>query len=375
MNKYIKIIGPGLLVAATGVGAGDLATSALAGSHIGLTAISAIVIGGVIKYFLNEGIARWQFHTSTTLLDGALSSFCKAISWMFLIYLIIWSYTVGVALISASGASFYAILPIFENPRAGKIIYGIVLSLLGYGLVKIGGFRVFEHVMSGAVVLMVMAVFYSVFQLDFRPSTAYSIVPSSEDITWYLAVVGGVGGTVTVLCYGYWVKESQRDLSKMTQTRIDLGISYFITVLLGVCMVLIGTKIQVSGGGSGLLINLSNQLDQEAGLVTGWVFRIGAFAAIFSSLLGVWQSVPYLFICCANLSQKPGFKLFRSKKATSPFVLEAIVVLLSSVVEVIETSSLFGLGRPSVSRRAVQYLWKSLSSPGADSQYKYLCFF
>ena len=61
-------------------------------------------------------------------------------------------------------------------------------------------------------------------------------------------------------------------------------------------MVLIGTKIQVSGGGSGLLINLSNQLDQEAGLVTGWVFRIGAFAAIFSSLLGVWQSVPYLFI-------------------------------------------------------------------------------
>ena len=296
MNKYLKIIGPGLLVAATGVGAGDLATSALAGSHIGLTAISAIVIGGVIKYFLNEGIARWQFHTSTTLLDGALSSFGKAITWMFLIYLIIWSYTVGVALISASGASFYAILPIFENPRAGKIIYGIVLSLLGYGLVKIGGFRVFEHVMSGAVVLMVMAVFYSVFQLDFRPSTAYSIVPSSEDITWYLAVLGGVGGTVTVLCYGYWVKESQRDLSKMTQTRIDLGISYFITVLLGVSMVLIGTKIQVSGGGSGLLINLSDQLDQEAGVVTGWVFRIGAFAAIFSSLLGVWQSVPYLFI-------------------------------------------------------------------------------
>ena len=121
-------------------------------------------------------------------------------------------------------------------------------------------------------------------------------MPSSEDITWYLAVLGGVGGTVSVLCYGYWVKESQRDLSKMTQTRIDLGISYFITVLLGVSMVLIGTRIQVSGGGSGLLINLSNQLDQEAELVTGWVFRIGAFAAIFSSLLGVWQSVPYLFI-------------------------------------------------------------------------------
>lgn len=296
MKRYLKIIGPGLLVAATGVGAGDLATSALAGHHIGLTAIVAIVIGGWLKFFLNEGLARWQLSTATTLLDGALSGFGGLVTWLFLIYLIIWSYTVGVALISASGAAFYAIFPVFENARIGKIVFGVVLSMVGWGLVKIGGFKVFEKLMSVAVALMVFAVFYSVFQLDYTHEVSFSWIPTKQDISWYVAVLGGVGGTVTVLCYGYWIKESKRDLSNLKETRLDLGLSYFITVLLGVCMVVIGTTIEVSGGGSGLLINLANQLDQQAGSFSGWVFRLGAFAAIFSSLLGVWQSVPYLFI-------------------------------------------------------------------------------
>ena len=32
-----------------------------------------------------------------------------------------------------------------------------------------------------------------------------------------------------------------------------------------------------------------------------WLFLIGAFGAVFSSLLGVWQSVPYLFADCWGL--------------------------------------------------------------------------
>jgi hypothetical protein len=31
------------------------------------------------------------------------------------------------------------------------------------------------------------------------------------------------------------------------------------------------------------------------GIIGKWVFLIGAWGALFSSLLGVWQSVPYLF--------------------------------------------------------------------------------
>ena len=44
-----------------------------------------------------------------------------------------------------------------------------------------------------------------------------------------------------------------------------------------------------------MLIALSEQLAEALGPVGAMVFLIGAWAAIVSSLLGVWQSVPLLF--------------------------------------------------------------------------------
>lgn len=296
MKKFLEIIGPGLLVAATGVGAGDLATSALAGSNIGIAAVSAVVVGGLIKFILNEGLARWQYHSGQTILESSMSLFGAAARWFFLFYLIIWTFTVAVALMSATGAAFYAILPIFD-PGIGKIGYGVFFSLVGYGFVRIGGFAFFQKLMTGAVVIMLIAVFYSVLVIPIdRSLTMSSWIPTSHGLSWYLAVMGGVGGTVTILCYGYWIKAAGRTVRHQGQTQIDLGVSYFITVLLGVAMVLIGTNVQVTGGGAGLLVSLSAVLDQQAGPLAGWTFRVGAFAAIFSSLLGVWQSVPFLFL-------------------------------------------------------------------------------
>ena len=52
-----RILGPGLLVAATGVGAGDLATGAFTGSQLGVVVLWAAVVGAGLKYALTEGLA------------------------------------------------------------------------------------------------------------------------------------------------------------------------------------------------------------------------------------------------------------------------------------------------------------------------------
>ncbi|MEQ8472027.1 MAG: Nramp family divalent metal transporter [Marinoscillum sp.] len=304
VNRFFKSFGPGLLVAATGVGAGDLATSALAGAEIGVVAIWAVIFGGVIKYWLNLGLVRWQIDTGTTLIEGAMHYYGRVAQYAFLVYLMLWGFLVAVALMSASGIALHAILPIFEDAGRAKIVFGIVLSLVGVVMVRYGGYQQFEKIMSIAVLLMVITVTYTFFGLDSSTSTQMSdlmVLPRAEDWAWFIAVLGGVGGTVTVLCYGYWIKEHQRSgESGMKTSRIDLGVSYSITVLLGVGMVVIGSNIRVTGGGAGLLVNLSKLLEEESGEIAGWVFKIGAFAAIFSSLLGVWQSVPYLFANLVN---------------------------------------------------------------------------
>jgi len=66
---WIAAVAPGILIAATGVGAGDLLTGSLAGSAVGLVILWAAAVGAVVKWFLNEGIARWQMATGTTLLE------------------------------------------------------------------------------------------------------------------------------------------------------------------------------------------------------------------------------------------------------------------------------------------------------------------
>jgi len=68
--SWVSVIGPGLLVAATGVGAGDLLTASIAGSRAGLAVLWAALAGGLLKWTLNEGIARWQLATGTSLLAG-----------------------------------------------------------------------------------------------------------------------------------------------------------------------------------------------------------------------------------------------------------------------------------------------------------------
>ena len=111
-----------------------------------------------------------------------------------------------------------------------------------------------------------------------------------------MALMGGVGGTLTVLCYGYWMREKERtEASELRTCRIDLGFAYAATAIFGISMVIIGSTIQIEGTGASLIVDLADKLEVSLGTAGRWMFLIGAWGAIFSSLLGVWQSVPYIF--------------------------------------------------------------------------------
>ena len=64
---FLTLLGPGILVAATGVGAGDLATGGFAGSKLGPAVLWAVACGALLKYVLTEGLTRWQLATGETL--------------------------------------------------------------------------------------------------------------------------------------------------------------------------------------------------------------------------------------------------------------------------------------------------------------------
>lgn len=298
----LKIVGPGLLVAATGVGAGDLATATFTGGVLGTAVLWAVLVGAGLKFALNEGLARWQLATDTTFLEGVHQRLGPIPIILFLPYFLLWSYFVGAALISASGVSLHALIPVFDDPAQGKVVFGIVASLVGAAFVVVGGYRWFSRIMSVCIGVMFVTVVATAILL--WPGTGKvlsGLVPTTEvlqgsGLTWTLALIGGVGGTVTVLCYGYWIREENRcGLQWLKPCRLDLGVGYGMTAVFGLAMVIIGSTISVEGRGARLIVTLADALEGPLGPVARGVFLVGAFGAIFSSLLGVWQAVPYLF--------------------------------------------------------------------------------
>jgi len=299
----LALIGPGILVAATGVGAGDLATASLTGINLGVAILWAAVVGAFVKFVLNEGLARWQMATGDTLLEGCVLHMGRPFQVLFLIYLIFWSVFVGAALMAACGVTAHALLPVFDSPDTAKVWFGILHSVVGAVLVLVGGFKLFEKIMSVCIGIMFVIVLVTtvLLQPDWGAVLKGLCVPvipkfSAGGLAWAVALFGGVGGTLTVLCYGYWVRETDRNGAEgIRQCRIDLAVGYSMTALFAVAMVIIGSQVAVDGKGAGLMVAMADKLGEELGNVGRWLFLVGAWGAVFSSLFGVWQCVPYVF--------------------------------------------------------------------------------
>ncbi len=332
-------IGPGLLLAATGVGGGDLATGSFAGSILGTAVLWAVLVGAFMKFVVTEGLARWQLATGDSFLEGVAHHLGPGVIWVFLPYLFIWSFFVGAAQISACGVAMHALFPVFDDAVHGKIFFGILSSVVGLVLVYRGGYRLFEKVMRVSISVMFVTVVLTALRL--WPGTGEVLrglmLPniaelSGESLTWTVALIGGVGGTLTVLCYGYWMREEGRKgVEDLWICRVDLGVGYAMTAVFGIAMVIVGSHVRIEGAGATLLVELAEALEGPIGPVGKWMFLIGAWGTVFSSLLGVWQAVPYLFADCWRLTRRGPARSQPARVDTQALPYRSFLVLLAFI--------------------------------------------
>jgi Mn2+/Fe2+ NRAMP family transporter len=333
--SFWAILGPGLLLAATGVGGGDLATATFVGGMLGTAVLWAVALGAFMKFVVTEGLARWQLATGQTIIEGAVHRLGPVVIWIFLPYFLLWSFFVGAAQMSANGVSLHALIPLFDDAANGKIVFGVLSSLVGLALVLHGGYRWFDVAMK--ICIGVMFVTVALTAIALWPDTGEVLrglfVPTlpradSEAIVWTVSLIGGIGGTLTVLSYGYWLREGGRTSPEDLRTcRIDLAASYFMMGLFGVLMVIVGQTVKIEGQGTGMLIVLSDRLGEELGPAGKWLFLIGTFGTVFSSLLGVWQAAPYLFAECWRLGVRKDAKPVDTSAPTYRWFLIVLAIV------------------------------------------------
>jgi Mn2+/Fe2+ NRAMP family transporter len=302
----ISDLGPGLLLAATGIGVGDMVSSTIAGAEYGLTLVWALVAGVILKFAITEGGARWQLATDTTLVEGWRDHLPRAAVVAFFIYFIVWSYMVSSALVAAS-----ALVPTAVFPWVPLPVWGFVHAVAAFTLVYYGRYDRFLGMIKWFIGLKFGAVLASAFLIVFWSGADWSHVgarsPSSTAYT--LSLIGGVGGTVTLLSYGYWMREqgwAGRD--RLPMARADLTVSFSLVMIFCLSMIFLSTQINWEGRildeGPRLCLLLADRIGAEIGPIGRAIFLVGFWGAAFSSVLGVWHGVPFLFDDWIHLWQR-----------------------------------------------------------------------
>jgi len=294
----LSAIGPAVLLTATSVGAGDILTGSLAGAEAGLAVLWAVPAGVLLKWTLTEGIARWQMATGTTLLEGWVTRLGGWIQWVFFPYLLLFSLVTSAMLASACGVAGAALWPLGDL-QTSRVVWATVHSLAALGLVWFGGYALLKRLLAVCVGAMFGTVVLTAILLapDWR-AVAGGFVPSmpAAGSAWVIGLMGAIGGTMALISYGYWIREERRTgMTGLRACRADLLLSYAVIGVFGVAVVIIGSRVQTRGQGTALALLLADQLGISLGPAGRWLFLVGFWAAVFSAMLGVWQSLPYLF--------------------------------------------------------------------------------
>ena len=297
--SFLKLAGPGLVVAATGIGSGDVVSATVGGARYGVVLLWAILAGAFFKFVLQEGIARWQLATGKTALEGWAEYLPAWVKWYFGIYLVIWTVAVSASLTNATGLGMANL----TNGAISQSWGAVAHSLIGGALIWFGGYNNFEKLMKLLVGIMGFSILFCAMFTLHQPLTALQglLIPTipQGSGTYVLSLIGGVGGSITMLSYNYWMREEDmRGSGFLSYVRGDIAIAYLFTAIFGGSIMLIANDAFFTAGvtlrDADAVPRMATALGNVMGPFGRIAFSVGFWAAVFASLLGVWQSVPYL---------------------------------------------------------------------------------
>lgn len=293
-----RFIGPGLVAAATGVGSGDLVATLVAGQRYGFALLWACVAGTLMKIVLVEGVGRYTLATGNTIFHG-WSTLGKWTSWYFAPYIVIWGIVYGAAAMSATGLALNALIPSIP-----LIAWAVITGLIGFALNWAGHYQIFEKIIAVLVgVMFLTVVVIACFSLSNIGEILSGLIPTLPEgsFVYVLSLAGGVGGTITLAAYGYWLQEKGwSSIRWMRVMRLDNAVAYVVTGIFVIAMLIIGgdllysANLAVAQGDDGL-VDLADILRERYGNIMAAVFLLGFWAAALSSVLGVWNGVSMMF--------------------------------------------------------------------------------
>lgn len=300
--QYIKSIGPGIVIALTWLGAGDLVDSAVAGGNYGYALMWAMAIALFVRFIFVSIIAKYQLcnqHGESVMaglkrIHPLVPGFVGCIALFF-------GHFYGSYMVKGVGEVSVNIVKMGE-----PWMWSVFWVLVGAVFVFRGYFRRVEIVFYILLAMLSVSMVGVALWSGPRPIEAIKGVLLFETpeqkgaygvILVVTALIGAVGGSIANLLYPYFIQQKGWIGPRFRRLQLyDLAFGTIMLIILDLSVWTVGAEIlhprgiTVEG-----LDDLASLLTEVIGRFGGPIFFLGVFAALYSSVIG--NATGYGYMC------------------------------------------------------------------------------
>jgi len=299
-SRFSKTAGPGILFACTAIGVSHLVQSTRAGADFGLLILGFVILVTLLKYPFFEYGSRYANSTQTSIIDG-YKKLGKPALWLYFLLTIS-------SMFFVTGAVGFVTAGFFENLFDVDFLGEwtvVILFLICVSILAVGKYNVLDSIIKIiAIVLLVSTVSAFLFAMyhgpveqiqGFQPKELWEL----SGIFFLLALMGWMPTAVDLSSWNsLWTLERMKQTNykpTLRETLFEFRLAYFVTGVLAIMFVALGTFI-FYGSGEELPNNNSLFAHKVVTLYTetigDWSYIIiaaSAFTVMFGTILAVFD--------------------------------------------------------------------------------------
>ena len=323
--KWIKNIGPGVLIAAAFIGPGTVTLCTIAGVSYGYSLIWALILSIFATIFLQELSLRIGLATKMNVAEVIRKSVKSVFLNRLLLILILSSILVGNAVYEAgniTGASL-GISAIINYDAINNI--PLFIGIIAFVILYQGNYKIIERSLIVLVLLMSLSFFLTA--IITRPEINTLIngifIPKVDEKS-ILIVLGLIGTTVVpynIFLHSSLVTEKWDSIKKLKTARVESFISIFLGGIVSLSIIV--TAASVNSQDVESVIDLARGLEPLYGKFAIYFLGIGLFASGITSSITAPLAAAYVAKSCFG---------WKGSMKSTKFRLVWILVLLFGVI-------------------------------------------
>lgn len=192
-RQILPFLGPAFIAAVAYIDPGNFATNITAGSEYGYLLLWVIVVSNLMAVLIQSLSAKLGIATGRNLPEVARDNFSKKTSIMLWIQAEIVIIATDLAEFIGAALGLYLVFKIPMLPAA------LITAVAAFGILELQrrGVRTFEAIVSGMVMMVVMAFAFQTFLANPKPTEVLSgLFPSFDGVGSVLLATGILGATV-----------------------------------------------------------------------------------------------------------------------------------------------------------------------------------